>query len=447
MLQAFRNFLTRRTFAYKARNKAMNMFSSFENFKAIRKKAEDSRKDTNRPHEVLYFHKVDDPYSHLTIHFIEKFKSTYDVKFKSILVGEENPAALHEPSLYTDYCLEDVKRIAPFYGVDFPGIDYPKKDLVNKANAILSAVSEEEFESIAKQVSHAIWSGDQEKLNSLGESYQTSEAEVIEKLKTGNEIRNNCDYYFGSAFYYEKELYWGVDRLNHLEDRLTELGVNKTSENAPVCLLQTKAPDTLSSDKKLNLTYYPSLNSPYTFVSAKRVKEFREEYPINLIMRPVLPMLMRMMVIPTFKAKYIISDAAREGRKYGYEMKDIYSPIGRPARKAYSLFPVIDALGKGFEYIDELLKASFQDGINIGNNDYLQDTVTKLGLDWSSVKKDLNTSKWKKVLNDNVNDMYQGNCWGVPSFKITDADGSNPFYVWGQDRMWLLKEEINRRLG
>ena len=112
MLQAFRNFLTRRTFAYKARNKAMNMYSSFENFKAIRKKAEDSRKDTNRPHEVLYFHKVDDPYSHLTIHFIEKFKSTYDVKFKSILVGEENPAALHEPSLYTDYCLEDVKRIA-----------------------------------------------------------------------------------------------------------------------------------------------------------------------------------------------------------------------------------------------------------------------------------------------------------------------------------------------
>ena len=29
----------------------------------------------------------------------------------------------------------------------------------------------------------------------------------------------------------------------------------------------------------------------------------------------------------------------------------------------------------------------------------------------------------------------------------TDSDGSNPFYVWGQDRMWLLKEEINKRLG
>ena len=32
-------------------------------------------------------------------------------------------------------------------------------------------------------------------------------------------------------------------------------------------------------------------------------------------------------------------------------------------------------------------------------------------------------------------------------FKITNSDGTDPFYVWGQDRMWLLKEEINNRLG
>ena len=62
-------------------------------------------------------------------------------------------------------------------------------------------------------------------------------------------------------------------------------------------------------------------------------------------------------------------------------------------------------------------------------------------------KKDLNTKKWKKVLDDNLKDMYAGNCWGVPSFKITNSDGTDPFYVWGQDRMWLLKEEINNRLG
>ena len=45
MLQALRNFIVRRTFAYKLRNKGMNMFSSFENFKAIRRKAEAYRED------------------------------------------------------------------------------------------------------------------------------------------------------------------------------------------------------------------------------------------------------------------------------------------------------------------------------------------------------------------------------------------------------------------
>ena len=182
-------------------------------------------------------------------------------------------------------------------------------------------------------------------------------------------------------------------------------------------------------------------------MSAKRVKKLTKEYPINLITKPVLPMLMRMMVIPTFKAKYIISDAAREGRKYGYEMKSIYSPIGKPARLAYSLFPIIDSLGRGFEYIDGLLKASFQDGINIGEEEFLKTLIYELGLDWNKIKKDLNTNKWKKLLNDNCNDMYSGNCWGVPSFKITNQDGSDPYYVWGQDRMWLLKEEIHRRLS
>ena len=97
--------------------------------------------------------------------------------------------------------------------------------------------------------------------------------------------------------------------------------------------------------------------------------------------------------------------------------------------------------------VDELLKASFYDGINIGEDEYLKSLVERLGLDWSIINKDLNTKKWKKVLDDNLKDMYAGNCWGVPSFKVTDEDGNNPFYVWGQDRMWLIKEEINKRLG
>ena len=447
MLKAFRNFMSRRTMSANIRNQAMNTFSSRKIFEEIRTKSETVRQKEDRPHEVLYFHKVDDPYSHLTIQYINKFKSSFDVTFKPVLVGEEDPESVHEPSLYSIYCLEDVKKIAPFYGVEFSADVYPSKELVAKANKILTSLDDASFGEIASSVSSALWEENEEALNNLSLQYQATDNEVKIKLTNGNEIRNNKGYYFGSAFYYEKELYWGVDRLHYLEDRLTELGVKNNLNNESVCQLELKAPAQLTSEKKVNLYYYPSLNSPYTFVSSNRVREMQDEYPINLITQPVLPMLMRKMTIPGVKAKYIISDAAREGRKHGYEMKSIYSPIGKPARKAYSLFPIINEAGRGFDYINALLKSSFQDGVNIGDEDYLEDLVTKLDLDWMEIKKELNTNGWKKILNDNLEDMYAGDCWGVPSFKITNEDGSNPFYVWGQDRMWLLKEEINKRLG
>ena len=61
--------------------------------------------------------------------------------------------------------------------------------------------------------------------------------------------------------------------------------------------------------------------------------------------------------------------------------------LNEPARKAYSIFPIIDEAGKGFEYINELLQASFYNGINIGEDDYLKSTIEKLGLDWNIISK------------------------------------------------------------
>ena len=447
LMEAFRNFMVKRTISAKLRNQGMNTFSNLDLLSEVRLKAEKKRQEENRPHEVLYFHKVDDPYSHLTIQYIEKLKSSFDIILTPVLVGEEDPKSIHEPSLYSVYCLEDAKRIAPFYGIELSADSYPKSDLIDRANSILSVVEDKDFSEVGSIVSDALWHDNETALDELAKKYNATEDVVKTKIELGNKLRNDKGYYFGSAFYYEKELYWSVDRIHHLEDRLTELGIKKELINEPICAPEITAPSILRSDRSVQLSYYPSLNSPYTYVSAKRVRELREDYPINLITKPVLPMLMRNMTIPAFKGKYIISDAAREGRKNDYAMGKIYSPIGKPARRAYSLFPIVDEAGKGFEYIDDLLYASFHEGINIGEEDYLKSLIDKLELKWSEIKKSLGTKQWKKVLDDNLKDMYEGNCWGVPSFKITDSDGSNPYYVWGQDRMWLLKEEINKRLG
>ena len=136
--EAIRNFMVKRTISAKLRNQSMNMFSNFDLFNEIRVKAEQQRKQEGRTHDVFYFHKADDPYSHLTIQYIEKLNSSFDINLKPILVGDEDPKAVHEPSLYGIYCLEDAKRIAPFYGVEFSADSYPRKELIDKSNTILS---------------------------------------------------------------------------------------------------------------------------------------------------------------------------------------------------------------------------------------------------------------------------------------------------------------------
>ena len=115
----------------------MNLFTNHDILNKIRSDAEIKRQQDNRPHEVLYFHKVDDPYSHLTIQYIDKFSSAFDIALKPILVGEENPEAVHEPSLYSVHCLNDVKRIAPYYGVKFSATSQPDQELIDNLNKIM----------------------------------------------------------------------------------------------------------------------------------------------------------------------------------------------------------------------------------------------------------------------------------------------------------------------
>ena len=100
---------------------------------------------------------------------------------------------------------------------------------------------------------------------------------------------------------------------------------------------------------------------------------------------------------------------------------------------------------KGFTYIEKLTIASFHDGINIGNKAFLKNLVNDLNLSWDEIKKDLGKKEWKKVLDENLKKCTM-EIAGEPSFKVTDENDENPFYQWGQDRIWLIEEEIIKKI-
>ena len=410
-----------------------------------REEQEKIRKKEGRPHEVFYFHELLDPYSHITAQLINKFTSEYSVELVPMVVNEPPSKTVHEPSLYRKYCLTDATRIAPFYGVEFPSDKLPNAQVVSLAQRILCGLERDEFISRIAEISALVWSGNELALEALMTEKTMSEETTHATISSNEQKRDEVEAYMGSTFSYEGELYWGVDRLDHLEHRLKDLGLKRNVDTNYVSERKKTNTSDIPNHSNIELEFYPSLNSPYTSISLERVKLLQSNYPIKIITKPVLPMLMRNMTIPTYKARYIFRDTAREAKKHGVPFGKVISPLGKPAERAYSLFPWINQQGKGFEYICRLMISSFRKAEDIGINSYLKVLIEDLELDWTEAQKYLDTDDWKDELEKNRLIMYEGDSWGVPSFRLVEGDKT--FTTWGQDRIWLIEEEIIKRLN
>ena len=120
-------------------------FADEQAFLDQRKNAEEKRIEENRPHQVLYFHKVDDPYSYLTASYAGEISKRFNVEFTPVLVGDDVSETVHEPSMYDIHCLNDAKRIGPYNNVHYSKDTYPNNALVKKANSLLINTNKEQF--------------------------------------------------------------------------------------------------------------------------------------------------------------------------------------------------------------------------------------------------------------------------------------------------------------
>ncbi|MGE4651309.1 MAG: 2-hydroxychromene-2-carboxylate isomerase, partial [Myxococcota bacterium] len=66
---------------------------------------------------------------------------------------------------------------------------------------------------------------------------------------------------------------------------------------------------------------------------------------------------------------------------------------------------------------------------------------------WEKARGILGNRDWEEELEKNRLAMYDFGCWGVPSYRLLDADGEEVLALWGQDRLWLFAREIQRLIG
>jgi 2-hydroxychromene-2-carboxylate isomerase len=414
--------------------------------------AEASRRVRGEPHRVQYFHEVDDPYSDLSAQLLAAFAERYDVELAPMLVGSPPAAAVPERERLVAYARRDAADVAPAYGLAFDdkGEQPPAESIELASRILVAAIRRGDFAELAPQVGRALWSRETAALDALASEHECAgAAHTVAAVAGGNVTREKLGHYSGAMFHYAGEWYWGVDRLEYLEERLEALGVRRSDAPEGRAIRCDRAPGDRARSRggSLTLEFYPSLRSPYTAIAFQRVLDLVERHGVELSMRPVLPMVMRGLPVPAAKRFYIISDARREADRIGVSFGFICDPVGRPVERGFSLWPFMREKGLGDAYLHAFTRAAFTEGVDLSSDAGLGSVVEGLGVDWADALPHLDGEGWRDELEHNRETLFGLGLWGVPSFRLLGPEGTPEYATWGQDRIWRVEQEITRRLA
>lgn len=421
------------------RSTGMRYFASPGYLEKQREKARKQRSKRGAAAVVHYFHQVDDPYSHLAIQKLELLQASYQLEFTTHLVSKPLAEFQGSEDHFAHWARQDAIDVAADYGTEFaPSEAAPNVEAIAQANAILAQhLAADDFAGTAMQVGTALWSG---RPLEATNSPQQGEQAVTE----GDALRRSLGHYQGAMFYFDGEWFWGIDRIRLLEARLVEEGYAKSA--GPLCVPEpTPADSTALNAEQVLFEYFPSLRSPYTAIGHQRVLDLIKRSGVQVKVRPVMPMMMRGIPAPRDKQRYIITDAAREGRAHGVPFGRIVDPFGEPVKRAFALFPGAAALDGDMEFVTAYLNAAWFEGVDITKEKGLQQVVANAGLDWQAVLNASQGVDWESQLQDNLDIMFAANLWGVPSFRVSGGSRDDAYACWGQDRIWRVDNEIARR--
>ena len=414
-----------------------------------RARAESARLRRGEPHRLVYFHQPEDAYSHLAVQLLQPLCERYDIVLETRPCTAEPGANTPEPELLESYARRDCAQVAPHYGLVFPAAAVaPDAALLAAARGILAAQPPAALPAVAPLVGAALWSTDTAAMRALGQRFGVAdEARVASALDAGNAERRRLGHYAGAMFHYGGEWYWGVDRLYHLERRLVALGASREPQAQLLAARPAIELPREPCEGSLRLEFYASARSPYTAVIYDRVIALARDSGVVLDLRPVLPMVMRGVPVTAQKGRYIFFDAAREAEELGLSPGRPRDPIGEPVRRLYSLMPWATTRGRGAALLGAALQAAFRQGLDLASDRDLRRVVESVGLSWSQALLQLGNRGYEQDFEHNRKALYEAGIWGVPAFRLLDAQGRELVSAWGQDRLWLVAREIVRALG
>jgi 2-hydroxychromene-2-carboxylate isomerase len=409
-----------------------------------RKRAESKRSRNHAPHVITVFLRINDPYSYLLIQVLKSFQARYDIKLEFRTVLKHQSEMIPAPGLWQSNAFKDGESLARLYQLNFPA-DTPRysEGMIKQVTAqLLHWELQPDYLDKAEALFDAFWQGSSSKIEELLDSNVVENAECYDHHLLQNEqLLKDTGHYMSAMLNYGGEWYWGIDRLDHLEQRLNALPSAKPLDSKVVFdrTYRDFCCGSVTSDVQLQKTieYFFSIRSPYSYLGLERVVKLAEHYQAPLVIKPVLPMVMRRMQVPNAKKFYIMGDAKREADKLGLtDFGFLADPLGAGVERCYALYEYAQQEGKAIEFLLSYARGVYNEGILSETDKGLKILVERCGLNWSEAQSLLNDDSWRIWAQQNLAEMYGKGSWGVPSIAYGDV------MVFGQDRIFRIEEEI-----
>ncbi len=395
---------------------------------------------------VIFYHRVNDPYSYLLLQAMPRFLEDFKVNLQFRFVLDLPETDIPQPALLEKYALEDAKRLAALHELVFPdGVKQPTYEEAFQATAILyKHQNRPQLRHLVTEGTSALWGCSTTTFQSCVKRYGTlADRETQAQLQYASADLASRGHYNSAMLYYGGEWYWGLDRLGHLADRLHKPGILRASGDTADYQRQYR--HVLQSYNTLRprprqvkpLDFYFSFRSPYSYLAADRVFKLAELYKIPVQVKPIMPMVTRGIPLSKAKRAYIVKDARREAEKYNLPFGKICDPLGDGINRCMSLFLYAQSKGKEKEFVVSAAAGIWSEGLDVNRPSHLKKMLERAGLDWQEGQSWLGKEEdGRELAQHNSDDLAELGLWGVPAFRYGNL------VLWGQDRLWALEKAV-----
>lgn len=401
------------------------------------------RRSQNRPHEITFFYKPSDPYSHLLLQKLQQLTEDFDIILHCKVVLNLPENMLPEPDLLNQYALRDAALLAQACSLEFPqNAAQPSHEAELLAcQILLRQYNSANFIPLALQVGEKLWQQDEQGLQEFAEQHgHIAPIQSRQMLSKNEALLEKKGHYLAGTLYYGGEWYWSIDRLHYLIERLCKLNLMQNN----VAMDDYIRPDLQHSTQEhteynsclTTLDFYFSFRSPYSYLALERTFSLVEQYRVKINIKPILPMVMRGLPVPFAKSLYILNDAKREARFNHIPFGKICDPLGQGVENCLAIYEFAVKENKEQDYLISMARGIWSEGVNTASEQGLKKLVIRAGLNWDAAKTYLDKPQWQSRVEQNRKNMLELGLWGVPCFQL------GTFSTWGQDRIWMVQNEL-----